>query len=141
MYERLILKHQYTFLGQALRQQWVEEAIATPPLFAKQFFFAQNTQRKEIKKVPNLYECQAKYMFLRRHTCVPPLNLHFWCKICVMILCQDLCQEANFWEVYWKNQDFSSYKEVNPNSFHQFISMFALWESMKYDVKVKKLFP
>ena len=60
-----------------------EGAIASP-LFRQAIFFAQNTQRREIKKVPNLYECQAKHMFLRRHTRVPPLILHFCCKICVM---------------------------------------------------------
>ena len=37
-----------------------------------------------MKKVPSLYECQTKHMFLRRHTHVPPLILHFCCKICVM---------------------------------------------------------
>ena len=59
-----------------------EEATAPSPLFRQAIFFAQNTQRREIKKVPNLYACQAKHMFLRRHTRVPPLILHIYCKIC-----------------------------------------------------------
>ena len=80
------MTHNFHYLQQALRHGGggAEETIAPPPLFRQVIFFAQNTQRREIKKVPNLYECQAKDMFLRGHTRVPPLILHFYCKICVM---------------------------------------------------------
>ena len=45
-----------------------------PHFFAKQFFFAWKTQRREIKKVPNLYECRAKHTFLRRHVSKGPVS-------------------------------------------------------------------
>ena len=60
------------------------EGDIAPPLFRQAIFFAQNTQIREVKKVPNLYESQANHMFLRRYTRAPPSILHFCCKICVM---------------------------------------------------------